>query len=156
MSAADDRTLPIDRCVIFLIGKAFQRVSQRARERLAPHGVSPVQYVVLSALWEKDSQSGAELTARLRIDSATITGIIDRLDAAGLIRRVPDARDRRVNRVELTAAGRALREPLEAAMLDLNEEVAASLGDRAGPFWSALADIGRIETADAPLAARGG
>jgi MarR family transcriptional regulator, organic hydroperoxide resistance regulator len=134
--------LPIDRCVIFLLGKAFQRVSQGARERLAPHGVSPMQYVVLSVLWERDGQSGAELTARLRIDSATITGIIDRLVAAGWVLRTRDAVDRRVQRVQLTKAGRSLRDELEPEMIELNQEIAAELGSRAEPFWTMLAQIG--------------
>jgi MarR family transcriptional regulator, organic hydroperoxide resistance regulator len=134
--------LPIDRCVIFLLGKAFQRVSQGARERLAPHGVSPMQYVVLSVLWERDGQSGAELTARLRIDSATITGIIDRLVAAGWVLRTRDAVDRRVQRVQLTKAGRSLRDELEPEMIELNQEIAVELGSRAERFWTMLAQIG--------------
>jgi MarR family transcriptional regulator, organic hydroperoxide resistance regulator len=137
------RSLPIDRCVIFLLGKAFQRVSHRARERLAPHGVSPMQYVVLSALWERDGQSGAELTARLRIDSATITGIIDRLVAADWVMRARDSVDRRVQRVQLTEAGQSLRDALEGEMIALNREIAAQLGDRAESFWTMLAEIGR-------------
>jgi MarR family transcriptional regulator, organic hydroperoxide resistance regulator len=137
-----DRSLPIDRCVIFLLGKAFQRVSQGARERLAPHGVSPMQYIVLSALWERDGQSGAELTTRLRIDSATITGIIDRLVANGWVMRARDAVDRRVQRVQLTEAGHSLRDELEREMIELNREIAAQLGSRAEPFWDMLAEIG--------------
>ena len=136
------RSLPIDRCVIFLLGKAFQRVSQGARERLGPHGVSPMQYVVLSVLWERDGQSGVELTARLRIDSATITGIIDRLVVAGWVVRARDEADRRVQRVQLTQAGRSLRGELEREMIELNREIAAELGDRAESFWGMLAEIG--------------
>jgi MarR family transcriptional regulator, organic hydroperoxide resistance regulator len=148
-------SLPIDSCVIFLLGKAFQRVSQGARERLAPHGVSPMQYVVLSVLWERDGQSGAELTARLRIDSATITGIIDRLVAAGWVIRARDAVDRRVQRVQLTQAGRSLRGELEREMIELNREIAAELGDRAESFWTMLAEIGRANvTEDAVVRGR--
>jgi MarR family transcriptional regulator, organic hydroperoxide resistance regulator len=138
-------SLPIDRCVIFLLGKAFQRVSQGARERLAPHGVSPMQYVVLSVLWERDGQSGAELTARLRIDSATITGIIDRLVAAGWVARARDAMDRRVQRVQLTEAGWSLRDELEREMIELNRQIAGQLGNRADAFWTMLAEIGRTD-----------
>lgn len=146
------RSLSIDRCVIFLLGKAFQRVSQDARERLAPHGVSPMQYIVLSALWERDGQSGAELTVRLRIDSATITGIIDRLVASGWVVRARDAVDRRVQRVQLTEAGRALRDELEREMIKLNQEIAALLGERAGSFWTMLAEIGlRSATEEAAI-----
>jgi len=142
MTARSVNALPIDHCVIFLLGKAFQRVTQEARDRLAVHGVSPMQYIVLSALWESDGSSGAQLTARLRIDSATITGIIDRLVAADLAARVADADDRRVQRVRLTAKGRSLRRPLETAMIDVNREIAAELGPRAKAFWATLADVG--------------
>jgi DNA-binding MarR family transcriptional regulator len=146
-------SLPIDRCVIFLLGKAFQRVSQRARERLAPHGVSPMQYVVLSVLWERDGQSGAELTTRLRIDSATITGIIDRLVAAGWVARVRDANDRRIQRVQLTQAGQSLRDELEREMIALNQEIATQLGERADAFWAMLAQIGQTDGNVQPVAA---
>jgi MarR family transcriptional regulator, organic hydroperoxide resistance regulator len=149
------RCLPIDRCVIFLLGKAFQRVSQGARERLAPHGVSPMQYVVLSVLWERDGQSGAELTARLRIDSATITGIIDRLVAAGWVMRTRDALDRRVQRVQLTEAGQSLRDELEREMIELNREIAAQLGDRAESFWTMLAEIGIGSVTEETVMVRG-
>lgn len=146
-------SLPIDRCVIFLLGKAFQRVSQRARERLAPHGVSPMQYVVLSMLWERNGQSGAELTARLRIDSATLTGIIDRLVVAGLVVRARDANDRRIQRVQLTQAGQSLRDELEREMIALNQEIATQLGERADAFWTTLAQIGQTVGNIEPVAA---
>src|ERR1041384_6232386 len=96
----------IEDCISFLLGKAAQEVSRRAREALAPCEVTPVQYAVLRALWEEDGRSGAELGARLVIDSATITGILDRLEAAGLVRRRADPADRRINRAFLTPAGR--------------------------------------------------
>ena len=106
------RDLAVDRiedCVGFLVGKAAQQIARRARDKLAPHGVTPVQYAVLHALWERDGRSGAEIGARLSIDSATATGVIDRLEAADLLRRSPDPEDRRVHRLFLTGRGRSLR-----------------------------------------------
>jgi MarR family transcriptional regulator, organic hydroperoxide resistance regulator len=140
------RSLPIDDCIIFLLGKAFQRVSEEARTRLAPHGVTPVQFVVLSSLWARDGQSGAELTAHLRIDSATITGVVDRLATAGWVARARDPVDRRVQRVKLTRAGHALQAATERQMVELNREIAARLGDRAETFWTMLAEIGGTGT----------
>ena len=99
----------IDECISFLAGKAAQTVSRLARERLAPFGVTPVQYAVLQVLWEQDGQSGAEIGARLVLDSATITGVLDRLESLGLIERTADRADRRVQRIRLTAAGRLRR-----------------------------------------------
>jgi DNA-binding MarR family transcriptional regulator len=141
MASPPATSLPLEQCIIFLIGKAFQRVSQAARARLSVHGVSPVQYVLLAALWERDGQSAAELTARVRIDSATITGVIDRLVAAGHVVRIADTRDRRVQRLRLTPMGKSLRRPLEKAMLELNREVAAELGPRARGLWATLAQL---------------
>jgi MarR family transcriptional regulator, organic hydroperoxide resistance regulator len=136
----------IEDCVSFLVGKAAQQVARRARDRLAPHGVTPVQYAVLRALWERDGQSGAELGARLAIDSATTTGVVDRLEAAGLLARRPDpGGDRRVHRAVLTDRARALQPALDAAMDGLNAEVAAELGADAATVWAALRRLGGVQ-----------
>jgi MarR family transcriptional regulator, organic hydroperoxide resistance regulator len=139
------RAREVDRledCISFLLGKAGQQVARRAREKLAPHGVTPTQYAVLKTLWGQDGQSGAEIGARLVIDSATATGVLDRLQASGLLERRADREDRRVQRVFLTPSGRALQAPLDAAMDRLNDEVRQHLGAEANGFWSALRALG--------------
>lgn len=125
----------IEDCFAFLLGKAYQHINQQARQRLAPHGVTPAQYGLLELLWERDEQSGAELSERLQLDSATMTGLLDRLERAELVVRRPDSTDRRVNRVALTAQGQALRVPLDRAMDEVNADVVAQLG---------VADTGRL------------
>ena len=131
----------IDECISFLAGKAAQTVSRVARERLAPFGITPVQYGVLQVLWERDGLSGAEIGARLVLDSATITGVLDRLETLGLIRRTADSGDRRVNRIRLTAAGRERREPLQAVMDGLNAEIAGGFGAEAETLWRLLRQL---------------
>lgn len=132
----------VEDCISFLIGKAGQQVARRAREKLAAHGVTPTQYAVLKVLWERDGQSGAELGARLLIDSATVTGVVDRLQAAGLLERRPHGEDRRVHSLFLTGPGRALQPPLDAAMDRLNQEVAHEMGGQAAALWAALSRLG--------------
>lgn len=117
----------IEDCLCFLFGKAYQRINQEAKRRLASYGVTPVQYAVLKVLWEQDDQSGAELGERLQLDSASITGVIDRLEHAGLVARQLDPRDRRINRVVLTARGRDLQAPLDRAMDETNLSFVESL-----------------------------
>src|SRR2546422_2725040 len=112
----------IEDCLSFYLGKAYQRVTQSAKQRLAPYGVTPVQYALLKVLWEQDDQSGAELGERLLLDSATMTGLLDRLEQAGLIERKAHATDRRVNRVVLTARGRDLQTPLDHEMDQMNQD----------------------------------
>jgi DNA-binding MarR family transcriptional regulator len=112
----------IEDCLSFYLGKAYQRVTQAAKQHLAPYGVTPVQYAVLKVLWEQDNQSGAEIGERLVLDSATMTGLLDRLEHAGLIERQAHATDRRVNCVVLTARGRDLQAPLDREMDQMNED----------------------------------
>jgi MarR family transcriptional regulator, organic hydroperoxide resistance regulator len=112
----------IEDCLSFYLGKAYQRVTQSAKQRLAPYGVTPVQYALLKVLWERDNQSGAELGERLLLDSATMTGLLDRLEHAGFIERQSHATDRRVNRVVLTTRGRALHVPLDREMDQMNQD----------------------------------
>jgi DNA-binding MarR family transcriptional regulator len=135
----------LEDCISFLLAKAAQEVSRRAKEKLSPFGVSPAQYAVLKALWIEDGQSGAELGARLRLDSASITGIVDRLEASGLVERRSDSGDRRVHRLFPTARGLRLQGPLDAAMDELNAEVRRTIGADARASWSALRRLGQLE-----------
>jgi DNA-binding MarR family transcriptional regulator len=112
----------IEDCLNFYLGKAYQRVTQSAKQRLAPYGVTPVQYALLKVLWERDLQSGAELGERLQLDSATMTGLLDRLEHAGLIERKAHTTDRRVNRVALTERGRDLQAVLDEEMDKMNQD----------------------------------
>jgi len=118
----------IEDCISFLVGKAAQRVTRRARDLLAPHGVTPVQYAVLKVLAGSEGLSGMEIGARLVMDSASVTGILDRLETAGLAERRADPKDRRAQRIVTTERAEGLIAALDAAMDQLNEEAAGMLG----------------------------
>ena len=132
----------IEDCISFIVGKAAQQVTRRARDRLEPHGVTPTQYAVLKVLSDADGQTGAELRARLGIDSATTTGVADRLAASGLLERRPDPQDRRLQRLFLTAEARARQPALDREMDQLNREVESELDADAGRLWSRLRQLG--------------
>jgi DNA-binding MarR family transcriptional regulator len=80
------------------------------------------------------------------MDSATITGLIDRLQAAKLIERRPDESDRRVNRVFLTPQGSALQQPLVAVMAALNAEVDQQLGEWSPTLRQILRQLAQPQT----------
>lgn len=109
-------------CISFLLGKAYQQVNQTARELLVPYGVTPVQFASLNLLWVNNDLSGAVLGERLQLDSATITGVIDRLEQMGLVERWADSDDRRVKHIHLTKAGMELQGPLTTVIEQLNNE----------------------------------
>jgi DNA-binding MarR family transcriptional regulator len=132
----------IEDCISFIVRKAAQQVARRARDRLEAHGVTPTQYAVLKVLSDADGQTGAELGARLGIDSATTTGVADRLAANGLLERRPDPQDRRLQRLFLTAEARARQPALDREMDQLNREIESELDADAGRLWSRLRQLG--------------
>lgn len=136
----------LEDCISFLLGKAMQQVTKASRDALAPFGVTPVQFAILKVLWEQDGMNGAELCARLVLDSATVTGLIDRMETAGLLeRRADPGGDRRMSRVYLTRKGAQLEGPCDAAMDRVNKQVVSRLGrDRAAGLWRDLEVLGAV------------
>ena len=84
--------------------KQMQRVSTREA------GLTPPQYVLMSALWEREGRPLKELADICFCTPATITGIVDTLEGKGLVMRQSNPQDRRSLLVVLTPAGRALEE----------------------------------------------
>lgn len=96
----------------------FLRESQRL---FRPHGLTAAQYNVLNVLApEAAGMSQRELSDHLVVDRSNVTGLLDRMEKAGWVRRDDDPADRRVYRVTLTPAGRKLWtkvEPLYRAVV---------------------------------------
>jgi len=140
----------LEDCLSFVIGKAQQQVTKASREALAPYGVTPVQFAILKVLWERDGLNGAELCSRLVLDSATMTGLIDRMETGGwLERRADPGGDRRMSRVYLTKNGAQLEKPLNEAMDRVNAQFVKVLGkDRAASLWRGLEAIANLSTTE--------
>jgi DNA-binding MarR family transcriptional regulator len=83
------------------------------RPLLEPMGLTHPQYLVMLALWQHQPLSVRDLSHLLQLDPATLSPLLKRLEASGLIRRERDARDERALAVTLTEPGRALRAEAE-------------------------------------------
>jgi DNA-binding MarR family transcriptional regulator len=75
------------------------------------HSLSAIQAKVLLQLDPDQPVTMRALAARLQYDPSNLTGVIDRLEALGAVRRQPDPNDRRVRGLILTAAGARMRDP---------------------------------------------
>ena len=82
-------------------------------------GLTYPQYLVLLVLWENDAIGVGELGERLYLDSGTLTPLLKRMEAAGLLARERAASDERRVIVTLTAAGRALRRKAEGVPMQV-------------------------------------
>jgi MarR family transcriptional regulator for hemolysin len=100
---------------------------ERLDERMAIHGGSLQQWLVLRILAEEPQVSHRELAERLSVSAPTVTHHLDRLEAGGLLTRRRDTGDRRVVRVDLTPAGAARRAELEAVADTTDAEVRSLL-----------------------------
>jgi len=79
-------------------------------------GLSPVQGLALLHLNAEEPLTMSELAAALKCDNSNVTGIVDRLEAAGLVERRPAPHDRRVKTVAVTPHGARLREEFDRRM----------------------------------------
>lgn len=110
MSAAvADDPLALDRQVCFALYAASRAVTAAYRPLLEPLGLTYPQYLVMLVLWEHGAQSVRDIGDALHLDSGTLSPLLKRLEADGLVKRRRSAEDERRVVVELTDEGRALR-----------------------------------------------
>ena len=92
---------------VYSTAHAFNRVYKPLLDRL---GLTYPQYLAMLVLWERDGVSVTEIGERLFLDSGTLTPLLKRLEAAGLVKRTRSREDERQVLVALTLQGQALRE----------------------------------------------
>ena len=102
--------LKLDSMLCFAVYAAGHAFNRFYKPRLDALGLTYPQYLVFLVLWEGDDLTVKALGERLLLDSGTITPLLKRLEARGLVVRRRDHEDERQVRVLLTDAGRALRE----------------------------------------------
>jgi DNA-binding MarR family transcriptional regulator len=73
-------------------------------------GLTYPQYLVMLVLWERDGLAVSEIGGRLSLDSGTLTPLLKRLEASGLVSRIRDASDERRVHITLTAPGRRMKQ----------------------------------------------
>lgn len=114
-------------CLVFLLAKAYQKAHAAFKQRLAPYGITPVQHLILAVLAEEDFLSPAEISERIIMDGATLSGVLERMAEAGLIKKEENPEDRRSLKISLTAKARQMQADLAAQRKAINEEITAKL-----------------------------
>src|ERR687893_184623 len=103
-------SVALDDQLCFALYAASRAVTARYRPMLDTLGLTYPQYLVMMLLWESDHQTVGQLGSRLALDSGTLSPLLKRLTAAGLVTRHRRVEDERSVSIALTDAGRALRE----------------------------------------------
>jgi len=121
--------LTLDKQLCFAIYAAGHAFTRFYKPRLEALDLTYPQYLVFLVLWEEDGLTVKALGEKLYLDSGTITPLVKRLEARGLLVRKRDEDDERMVRVQLTPEGQAMREKALAIPLAI---AGASGLDQAG------------------------
>ncbi|MDT0212964.1 MarR family transcriptional regulator [Rothia sp. ARF10] len=125
--------LALDRQVCYALAVASRNVIALYKPLLEPMGLTHPQYLVMLALWEETPLTVSELGRRVSLEPGTLSPLLKRLEAGGLITRERDPRDERALAVSLTPAGARLRSRAE--------KVPPAILDRLGMELSELEDL---------------
>ena len=111
--------LHLDEQLCFALYSTSLALNKVYRRLLAPLGLTYPQYLVMMVLWERDGLSVSEIGEKLFLDSATLTPLLKRLEASGLVTRTRASHDERQVIVELSGEGRALKAKAKSVPADL-------------------------------------
>ena len=109
----------LDDQLCFALYAASRSITHAYRDGLGRLGLTYPQFATLLVLWESDDVSVKHLGERLRLDSGTLSPLLKRLEAMGLVTRHRARDDERSVRIRLTAEGRDLQGPVHAVQRDV-------------------------------------
>jgi DNA-binding MarR family transcriptional regulator len=101
--------LVLDDLACFAVHAASRALDGAYRRELGKLGLTYPQFLTMLVLWERDPRTVKELGQALRFDSGTLSPLLTRLEAAGLVTRERSAADERSVLVRLTTEGKRLR-----------------------------------------------
>jgi DNA-binding MarR family transcriptional regulator len=116
----------------YLLKHAQQRLAQAAGPVMAPFGIDGRELTVLTVLAADYPLSQHEAAERLGVDRTTMVGLVDELEAKGLVERRRSSEDRRKNLVQLTEAGQDCLQRAGRARTEVEREFLAPLGAELG------------------------
>lgn len=145
--------LRVDMQLCLALQVASSQVTSIYRKLLTPLGLSHGQYLVLIALWQtSDRLTMGDLRRTLSLETGSLTPLVKRMEANGLVRRVRDAADERRVWVDLTDHGRDLKDDLlrvrrnVVRALPLSDEQLSTLRDSLQSMSAAIEANARDET----------
>ena len=124
--------MPKDDRLIFLVFTAQLKLKTYLKNVLSEAGVTitPAQSAILFLLKKKNGQTMSELSQVLSIDNSTLTGLVDRLERAGFVKRNAGRLDRRASHVFITDRGNEEIDLAQGVIRRVNEQIKADFTER--------------------------
>ena len=102
--------LKLENQLCFPMYACAKEIVRRYRPYLDELGITYTQYITMMVMWEHEKIISTDLSAYLHLDYGTLTPVLKKLETMGMIKRKRAAKDERLLEIELTDAGRGLRE----------------------------------------------
>ena len=102
--------LSLDNQLCFALYVCSKEIIRKYTPILEPRGLTYTSYITLLCLWEKDNVTVKELGERLFLDSGTLTPLLKKMEAQGLLTRTRGGKDERTVYIKLTDEGKKLKE----------------------------------------------
>lgn len=115
--------MKLEECINYLLTGAQHKVFQKMKNELKIYDLTPIQYGTLKCIWEKELTNPKEIAVQLGIENSTISGVLERMEAKGLILREIDPADRRFIKVTLSEQAKKLEKPVNETVEKVNEAV---------------------------------
>lgn len=115
MTKEQTEQLKLDNQLCFRLYTASRLIVQSYQPYLSELGITYTQYLALMVLWEKSPVKVSEISSRLKLESNTVTPLVKRMEAQGLVKREKGKQDGRETIVSLTQKGKSLEK--EAARI---------------------------------------
>ncbi|MCR5277446.1 MAG: MarR family transcriptional regulator [Bacteroidales bacterium] len=109
-----DGRFKLDNQLCFRLYTASRLITQAYHPLLSEYGLTYPQYLVLLVLWEKDAQPVNDIARQLMLETNTVTPLLKRMEAEGILTRTPGKKDARQMIVSLTGKGCRLQDHLAA------------------------------------------
>src|SRR6266853_3473685 len=136
----EDEAQRLDNCLCFAVYSTAHAINRVYKPLLEALDLTYPQYIVMLTLWERDVVNVKEIGEQLHLDSGTLTPLLKRLEAAGLVKRKRDAADERQVRISLTPAGQAMREKAKS----IPHEIVSATGRSGAEVQALKAELIRL------------
>ena len=132
--------LALDNQLCFALYVCSKEIIRKYTPLLEPLGLTYTSYITLLCLWEKDNVPVKELGSRLFLDSGTLTPLLKKMEAQGLVTRTRGGKDERTVFIQLTDDGKAMKEKCVNVPKQMMCQNILDM-DKAGPLLATLHQI---------------
>ena len=129
------------RYTCFKLNNVMRKIQRYYETALASYGLTAVQFYIFSILYQNNGIKFKDLAAKANLDGSTVTGLLDRMEAAGFVVKKDDPADRRTLRIFLTEKSEEIAPEVMCKADELEEKLNNLIGEQDYLTFSNVLDL---------------